>query len=76
MAAFKEHGAHVLVGTPGRLHDVFERSDVLDARRLEVHVFPPLLYWNAKSSFEFGPLHLGAGKGSAQSLQAPVQAFL
>ena len=35
VAAFKERGANVLVGTPGRLHDVFERSDVLDARRLE-----------------------------------------
>ncbi|KAK9918182.1 hypothetical protein WJX75_002016 [Coccomyxa subellipsoidea] len=38
VAAFKVRGANVLVGTPGRLHDVFERSDVLDARRLEVLV--------------------------------------
>lgn len=42
MAAFKERGANVLVGTPGRLHDVFERSDVLDARRLEVSIFEVL----------------------------------
>jgi hypothetical protein len=42
VAAFKVRGANVLVGTPGRLHDVFERSDVLDARRLEVLIFKVL----------------------------------
>lgn len=42
VAAFKEQGGHVLVGTPGRLHDVFERSDVLDAKRLEVETHPQL----------------------------------
>lgn len=39
MAAFRERGGHVLVGTPGRLSDVFERAEgTLDARRLEVLV--------------------------------------
>ena len=38
LRAFNERGAHVLVGTLGRLTDVFEKSDVLDTRRLEVPV--------------------------------------
>ena len=39
VAAFKAQGGHVLVGTPGRLSDVFERAEgTLDARRLEVLV--------------------------------------
>ncbi len=39
MAAFKARGGHVLVGTPGRLSDVFERAEgTLDARRLEALV--------------------------------------
>ncbi|CAL8464167.1 g3702 [Coccomyxa elongata] len=38
LRAFKDRGAHILVGTLGRLTDVFEKSDVLDTRRLEVLV--------------------------------------
>ena len=38
VAAFQARGGHVLVGTPGRLSDVFERSSVLDPKRLEVLV--------------------------------------
>lgn len=38
LRAFNERGAHILVGTLGRLTDVFEKSDVLDTRRLEVPV--------------------------------------
>jgi hypothetical protein len=38
VAAFQENGAHVLVGTPGRLSDVFERSQLLDPKCLEVLV--------------------------------------
>jgi ATP-dependent RNA helicase DDX55/SPB4 len=38
MAAFEDRGGHVLVGTPGRLMDMFERCGVLVAKRLEVLV--------------------------------------
>ena len=38
VAAFQEQGGNILVGTPGRLSDIFERSQVLDARKLEVLV--------------------------------------
>ncbi|MCJ1296801.1 hypothetical protein MMC34_008368, partial [Xylographa carneopallida] len=38
VAAFQEQGGNILVGTPGRLSDIFERSKVLDARKLEVLV--------------------------------------
>lgn len=33
---FREHGGHVLVGTPGRIDDVLKRCTFMDARRLEV----------------------------------------
>ena len=38
VAALKQHGANVLVGTPGRLSDVMRRCPpgALDVRRLEV----------------------------------------
>ena len=38
VAAFQEQGGNILVGTPGRLSDIFERSKVLDAKKLEVLV--------------------------------------
>ena len=38
MAAFQERGGNILVGTPGRLSDIFERSKVLDPKHLEVLV--------------------------------------
>ena len=38
MAAFQEKGGNILVGTPGRLSDIFERSKVLDPKHLEVLV--------------------------------------
>ena len=38
VAAFQAEGGNILVGTPGRLADVFERSKVLDPKHLEVLV--------------------------------------
>ena len=38
VAAFQEQGGNILVGTPGRLSDIFERSKVLNAKKLEVLV--------------------------------------
>jgi len=38
VAAFAARGAHVLVGTPGRLADLVQRAGALDLRRLEVLV--------------------------------------
>lgn len=39
VARFGEHGGHVLVGTPGRIMDVFERSGgKLDLKCLEVPI--------------------------------------
>lgn len=38
VAAFKEKGGHVLVGTPGRLDDVMQRCTVMDMRTVEVLV--------------------------------------
>lgn len=35
----ENEGANILVGTPGKLHDIMERLDVLDFRSLEVFVF-------------------------------------
>ncbi|KAJ7959598.1 RNA helicase [Quillaja saponaria] len=32
----EEDGANLLIGTPGRLHDIMERMDVLDFRNLEI----------------------------------------
>ncbi|KAG1371525.1 DEAD-box ATP-dependent RNA helicase 18 [Cocos nucifera] len=32
----EEEGANILVGTPGKLHDVMERLDILDFRSLEI----------------------------------------
>lgn len=34
----KTEGANVIVGTPGRIEDVFERSSTLDLRTLEVSI--------------------------------------
>jgi hypothetical protein len=36
VAKVKECGANLLVGTPGRLHDIMERVSALDFRNLEV----------------------------------------
>ncbi|KAH9322426.1 hypothetical protein KI387_017065, partial [Taxus chinensis] len=36
MKKIKENGANLLVGTPGRLDDIMERTNILDFRRLEV----------------------------------------
>jgi ATP-dependent RNA helicase DDX55/SPB4 len=38
VARFKEQGAHVLVGTPGRIDDVMKRCSAMDLKRLEVLV--------------------------------------
>ncbi|XP_028118163.1 DEAD-box ATP-dependent RNA helicase 18 isoform X1 [Camellia sinensis] len=32
----EEEGANLLIGTPGRLHDIMERMDILDFRNLEI----------------------------------------
>ncbi len=37
MAAFKAHGAHVIIGTPGRIDDVMKRlGGAMETKRLEV----------------------------------------
>ncbi|KAG5558050.1 hypothetical protein RHGRI_008078 [Rhododendron griersonianum] len=36
MKKIEEEGANILIGTPGRLHDIMERMDILDFRNLEV----------------------------------------
>lgn len=36
MKRIEEEGVNVLIGTPGRLHDIMERADILDFRSLEV----------------------------------------
>ncbi|KAL1524656.1 hypothetical protein AB1Y20_019543 [Prymnesium parvum] len=36
--AFREHGAHVLIGTPGRLHDAMQRLKEMSFRELELLV--------------------------------------
>lgn len=33
---FKETGAHVIIGTPGRIDDVIKRCPVMEFKRLEV----------------------------------------
>ncbi|GIL48809.1 hypothetical protein Vafri_5230, partial [Volvox africanus] len=38
VAALKARGAHVLVGTPGRIEDILKRCTAMDLRRLEVLV--------------------------------------
>ncbi|EFN51762.1 hypothetical protein CHLNCDRAFT_139706 [Chlorella variabilis] len=38
VAAFKEVGGHVLVGTPGRLDDIMQRCTTMDLRTVEVLV--------------------------------------
>ncbi|GLI62786.1 hypothetical protein VaNZ11_005533 [Volvox africanus] len=38
VAALKARGAHVLVGTPGRIEDILKRCSAMDLRRLEVLV--------------------------------------
>ena len=38
VAAFQAEGGNILVGTPGRLADISERSKVLDPKHLEVLV--------------------------------------
>ncbi|KAJ6822901.1 DEAD-box ATP-dependent RNA helicase 18-like [Iris pallida] len=36
MRRIEEEGANILVGTPGKLHDVMERLDILDFRSFEI----------------------------------------
>lgn len=36
MNKIEEEGANILIGTPGRLHDIMERMDDLDFRNLEI----------------------------------------
>lgn len=36
LQSLKQDGANLLIGTPGRLHDIMERSSFLDFRQLEV----------------------------------------
>jgi len=35
---FKDHGAHILVGTPGRIDDMMKRCTFMDFKRLEVRI--------------------------------------
>lgn len=39
MKKIEEEGANLLIGTPGRLHDIMERMESLDFRDLEVDVY-------------------------------------
>lgn len=41
MKKIEEEGANILIGTPGRLHDIMNRMDVLDFKNFEV--YRPLL---------------------------------
>ncbi len=36
MALLRENGAHVLIGTPGRIDDLLKRCTFLELKRLEV----------------------------------------
>lgn len=36
MQKIEDEGANLLIGTPGRLHDIMDRMDILDFRNLEV----------------------------------------
>lgn len=36
VAAFKQSGGHVMIGTPGRIEDVMKRCPLMDFKRLEV----------------------------------------
>ncbi|XP_071710280.1 DEAD-box ATP-dependent RNA helicase 18 [Rutidosis leptorrhynchoides] len=36
MKKIEEEGANLLIGTPGRLHDIMDRMDILDFRNLEI----------------------------------------
>ncbi|KAI3751258.1 hypothetical protein L2E82_22306 [Cichorium intybus] len=36
MKKIEDEGANLLIGTPGRLHDIMERMDILDFRSLEI----------------------------------------
>lgn len=38
VTAAETGGCNIIVGTPGRIHDVMQRSKLLDARKLEVLV--------------------------------------
>ncbi len=40
MAQFKQAGAQLLVGTPGRIDDVMKRCALMDFKRLEVWAPP------------------------------------
>lgn len=37
MQKIEEEGANVLIGTPGRLHDIMNRMDVMDFKSFEVY---------------------------------------
>ena len=47
-AKLKQSGANVLIGTPGRLHDIMERVSALDFKNLEVSLKP---LWPAMRQF-------------------------
>ncbi|KAK1283178.1 DEAD-box ATP-dependent RNA helicase 18 [Acorus calamus] len=36
MKKIEDEGVNLLIGTPGRLHDIMERADILDFRNLEI----------------------------------------
>ena len=38
MKKIEEEGANVLIGTPGRLHDIMNRMDILDFKSFEVYL--------------------------------------
>ena len=44
---FKDHGAHILVGTPGRIDDIMKRCTVMEFKRLEVRLITNQQYLKA-----------------------------
>lgn len=38
MKKIEEEGANILIGTPGRLHDIMNRMDILDFKNFEVYL--------------------------------------
>lgn len=62
MKKIEDEGANLLIGTPGRLHDIMDRMDILDFRNLEVvivlyinfNVYTFSRKVNSKSKLSFG----------------------
>jgi ATP-dependent RNA helicase DDX55/SPB4 len=41
MKKIEEEGANILIATPGRLHDIMNRMDVMDFKSFEVYLILP-----------------------------------